>query len=58
MILFCETNFCADGLRKEARRNRQEAPQKVAPTPVRHIQVRAVSMEKAKGYRQPSPETV
>ena len=46
-----EADPCTDGLRKEARRNHQEAPQEVAPTPVRHIQVCAFSMEKAKGYR-------
>merc|ERR1711939_397919 len=47
-----------DGLRKEARCCHQKAPEEVVQTSVRQIQVCAFSMEKTKGYRQPSSKTV
>lgn len=50
--------FIKDGVRKEARRYRQEAPEEMAQTSVGYVQVCAFGMEKTKGYRQQSSKTV
>lgn len=47
-----------DGLRKETRSDREEAPEEMEQTSVRYVQVRALGMEEAKGYRQSSSKTV
>lgn len=53
-----KANTRTDGLRKEARSDREEAPEKMEQTSIRYVQVRALSMEETQGYRQPSSETV
>lgn len=53
-----KANTRTDGLRKETRSDREEAPKEMEPTSIRYVQVRALSMEKTKGYRQSSSETI
>ena len=48
----------ADGVRKEARPDREEACGALQPPPVRPLHVRRPELEEAKGYRQQSAEAV
>ena len=53
------TNFhCEDGRRKATRPDREEAHCALQPPPVRSLYASRPIMEKAKGYRQPCPQTL